>query len=71
MHTNTLEYAKQLDQKDPLSHLRKEFHIPKDKDGNEWIYLTGNSLGLQPKITQQYIQQELEDWAKLWCRRSF
>ena len=63
MHTNTLEYAKQLDQKDPLSHLRKEFHIPKDKDGNEWIYLTGNSLGLQPKITQQYIQQELEDWA--------
>lgn len=63
MHTNTLEYAKQLDQNDPLSHLRKEFHVPKDKDGNEWIYLTGNSLGLQPKITQHYIQQELDDWA--------
>ena len=64
MHTNTLEYAKQLDQKDPLSHLRKEFHIPKDKEGNEWLYFTGNSLGLQPKLTQQYIQQELDDWAK-------
>ncbi|MFY0630107.1 MAG: kynureninase [Flavobacteriaceae bacterium] len=63
MHTNTLEYAKQLDQKDPLSHLRKEFHIPKDENGNEWIYLTGNSLGLQPKSTKEYIQQELEDWA--------
>jgi len=61
---NSLAYARQLDQKDSLSHLRKEFHIPKDKDGNEWIYLTGNSLGLQPKRTQEYIQQELDDWAK-------
>ncbi len=62
-YQNSLDYAKQLDQEDSLSYLRQEFHIPKDKEGNEWIYLTGNSLGLQPKITQQYIQQELDDWA--------
>lgn len=62
-YQNSLDYARQLDQKDSLSHLRKEFHIPKDKNGNEWIYLTGNSLGLQPKRTQEYIQQELDDWA--------
>ena len=27
--------------------------------------MTGNSLGLQPKITKDYINQELEDWANL------
>jgi kynureninase len=63
-YQNTLDYAKQLDQKDPLSYVRKEFHIPTDADGNEWLYFTGNSLGLQPKATQGAIQQELNDWAK-------
>jgi len=62
-YQNSLDYAKQLDQQDSLSYLRKEFHIPTDKQGNEWLYFTGNSLGLQPKITQKYIQQELDDWA--------
>ncbi len=61
----SLNYAKDLDQKDSLSYLRDEFHIPKDKEGNECLYFTGNSLGLQPKITQKYIQQELDDWARL------
>ena len=28
------------------------------------VYFTGNSLGLQPKRTKEYIQQELDDWAK-------
>ncbi len=60
-----LEYAKQQDQLDTLSKYRKQFHIPKDEDGNELIYLCGNSLGLQPKTTKSYINQELEDWANL------
>ena len=60
-----LEYAKQLDASDELSHYRKQFHIPTDKAGNELIYLCGNSLGLQPKSTKAYINQELEDWANL------
>ncbi len=64
MQKNTLDYAKQLDQEDPLAHIRQEFHIPKDESGKEWLYFTGNSLGLQPKTTQEYIQQELDDWAK-------
>jgi len=63
-YQNTLDYAKQLDQEDPLSYLRKEYHIPTDVNGNEWLYFTGNSLGLQPKATQAAIQQELNDWAK-------
>ena len=62
-YQNNLAYAKQLDKEDKLSYLRAQFYIPKDKNGNPWFYFTGNSLGLQPKQTQKYIQQELEDWA--------
>ena len=60
-----LEYAKQQDHQDELSIYRNQFHIPTDKNGNELIYLCGNSLGLQPKSTKAYINQELEDWANL------
>ena len=64
-HKNTLEFAKKQDQNDPLRSFRSQFHIPKDKHGEEQVYLCGNSLGLQPKLTQEYIQQELEDWSNL------
>ncbi|HEX9826525.1 MAG TPA: kynureninase [Flavobacteriaceae bacterium] len=60
-----LEFAKELDQNDELSSYRNQFHIPKDKYGNDLIYMTGNSLGLQPKTTKDYINQELKDWANL------
>ena len=70
-YQNNLAYAKQLDKEDKLSHLREQFHIPKDKNGKDWLYFTGNSLGLQPKATQQYIQQELDDWAKLGVEGHF
>lgn len=64
MYKLTLDYAQQQDKEDKLAHLRAQFHIPKDAEGNDWLYFTGNSLGLQPKQTQEYIQQELDDWAK-------
>jgi len=67
----TLEYAKQLDLDDNLSHYRKQFHIPKDKNENAWVYLCGNSLGLQPKTTASYINQELKDWANLGVEGHF
>ncbi len=60
-----LDYAIQQDQLDELLSYRDQFYIPKAKDGSELIYLCGNSLGLQPKITKDYINQELEDWARL------
>lgn len=61
----TLAFAKEQDQKDPLNRFREKFHIPKDNQGQDIIYFCGNSLGLQPKDTQKYIQEELDDWAKL------
>lgn len=62
---NTRAFAKELDANDPLQQYRQAFHIPLQKNGEEHIYLCGNSLGLQPKRTQAYIQQELTDWANL------
>jgi kynureninase len=64
MYENNLAYAQDQDKKDSLAAYRDQFHIPKDDNGSDWLYFTGNSLGLQPKQTQAYIQQELDDWAK-------
>lgn len=59
-----IETAKKLDAADPLKHLRNDFLFPQQSNGQPYIYLCGNSLGLQPKTTKQYINEELEDWAK-------
>lgn len=67
---NTLEFAKSLDAQDPLKHFRQKFFIPQH-NGNDCIYFTGNSLGLQPKSVKEYIQQELNDWAKLGVEAHF
>jgi kynureninase len=48
-----------------LASFRNKFHIPKNDAGESLIYLCGNSLGLQPKITSDYIKEELTDWANL------
>lgn len=63
MFQNTLAFAKSMDEKDALQHFRNEFLFPTFQDQTA-IYFTGNSLGLQPKKTAQYIQEELNDWAK-------
>lgn len=34
------------------------------KDDSPCIYLNGNSLGCQPKKSQQYVSHVLDDWAK-------
>jgi kynureninase len=63
-YQNTLEFARELDKTDPLKHFREMFYIPL-MFGKECIYFTGNSLGLQAKRTQDYVVDELEDWASL------
>lgn len=59
------EIAENLDQQDPLKKFREEFLFPRTPNGEKYVYLCGNSLGLQPRKTQDYIQQELIDWARL------
>ncbi len=67
---NTLDFAKNLDEQDVLKHFRNKFYIPLI-NGNECIYFTGNSLGLQPKTTQDYVLNELEDWASFGVEGHF
>lgn len=59
----SLEFAKELDTSDKLNVFRDEFIFPLH-NGKPVIYFTGNSLGLQPKITKEIILQELDDWSK-------
>jgi kynureninase len=58
----TKEYALEQDKTDALRAFRKKFLFPQHS-GRDVIYFCGNSLGLQPAATRQYIQQELDDWA--------
>ncbi len=67
---NNLTFAKELDKNDPLKNFRDQFYIPVI-NGKECIYFTGNSLGLQPKTTQDYVMNELEDWANFGVEGHF
>ena len=61
---NNLDFVRGLDETDPLRKYASEFIFPK-VDGKKVIYFTGNSLGLQPKSAQKYIDEIMTDWAQL------
>lgn len=42
---------------------RSETNSKRDDDDEPSIYLCGNSLGLQPTLTQKYMQQYLDTWS--------
>jgi kynureninase len=67
---NNIEFAKRMDEEDGLKNFRNQFYIP-IMNGKECIYFTGNSLGLQPKTTQDYVLNELEDWANFGVEGHF
>ena len=67
---NTLSFAQQLDTSDPLKSYRDKFIIP-EANGKQKIYFLGNSLGLQPKSTNDYIQRIMQDWADLGVESFF
>ena len=65
------DYAVALDRGDPLGRFRDEFHVPKRDNGEEEIYFVGNSLGLLPRRTASYVQEELEKWKRLAVKAHF
>ncbi len=69
-YKNTLEFAREMDGSDPLKDFRDKFYIP-IINGKQCIYFVGNSLGLQPKTTQDYIYNELENWANYGVEAHF
>lgn len=76
------QLAKWLDARDPLGHLREEFHVPLMETlpgvdltlvspQEECIYLCGNSVGLQPKCTRQFVEREMQRWAEMGVHGHF
>ncbi len=70
-YENNLKFAQQMDQLDPIAKIRDEFSIPKQANGEDEIYLCGNSLGLQPKLVAEYVKRELDQWANLGVKGHF
>ena len=62
---DTLQKARLLDAQDQLKSFRNKFYLPEDENGHPLLYFCGNSLGLQPKMATDFVQQELDDWKKL------
>lgn len=67
---NSLAFAQQLDSSDQLRKYRDEFYFPQ-VDGKDVIYFTGNSLGLQPKRTQGFVDAIMADWKNLGVEGHF
>lgn len=72
------DFALALDANDPLRAVRAEFLIPPAAAANDpaaalragegeprAVYLTGNSLGCQPRGVAARLARELDDWARL------
>lgn len=68
---SSAEFARETDAADSLKDFRDEFFIPKQANGEDVVYFTGNSLGLQPKTARAYIEQELKDWETLGVEGHF
>ena len=62
--------AVESDKRDELATFRDSFHFPHTEAGH-CIYLTGNSLGLQPKEAADILREELEDWARFGVEGHF
>jgi kynureninase len=63
-HQFSLDYAKSLDERDPLYHFREQFLAPTFR-GKRAVYFLGNSLGLQPVTTQEALMNVMQSWANL------
>ena len=69
--TTEASFASELDTADPLAAIRSEFVIPTGENGEESIYLVGNSLGAMSKLAREYIDFELDRWAALGVEGHF
>jgi kynureninase len=64
LYDDSREFADRLDNDDPLAGFRDRFEFPAERGGRKAVYFCGHSLGLQPKLAAQYVQEELLEWAR-------
>lgn len=58
-----LEFARQLDESDPLTAFRERFELPHRED-HPLVYLAGNSLGPLPTDARRAVERVLTRWAR-------
>jgi kynureninase len=61
----TLDYALDCDAADILAPYRRQFALPRGKNGETLVYLCGHSLGLAPRAALDYVSEELAEWAEM------
>jgi kynureninase len=65
------EHALALDAGDPLREWRERFVLPHEPDGRELVYLCGHSLGAQPTLAADYVEEVMRDWRALGVEGHF
>ncbi|HET9694925.1 MAG TPA: kynureninase [Steroidobacteraceae bacterium] len=66
------EHAHALDAADPLAAWHDRFVLPRDpRDGRELVYLCGHSLGAQPVLAADYVEEVMRDWRSLGVEGHF
>jgi len=60
----SLDFARSEDARDPLRHFPDRFHVPVATNGEPVVYLTGNSLGLQPIAAERHVVRAVRAWAE-------
>jgi len=55
-------YAQAMDAGDELHSWRDRFVLPHEDDGRQLVYLCGHSLGAQPLLAADYVEEILRDW---------
>ena len=66
------EHAHALDAADPLAAWHDRFVLPRDpENGRELVYLCGHSLGAQPVLASDYVDEVMRDWRSLGVEGHF
>jgi kynureninase len=65
------EFARALDDADPLRPMRERFSFPQRRDGRPPVYVCGNSLGLMPDTAAKYVDEAMTQWATLGVEGHF
>jgi len=65
------EHAHALDAADPLRAWRDRFVVPHSAEGRELVYLCGHSLGAQPTLAADYVEEIMRDWRSLGVEGHF
>ncbi len=55
-------FAATQDRADSLATFREQFNFPLQRGDRSPVYLCGNSLGLQPRLAVQFVDDELRNW---------